>query len=172
MTATSLCSSSLQGGPHTFTAALHLCLTSTSPKQFLYVLSHLLCYVPNNNFKSGFTVSPSMINIFFTGGKDPGENSLHPLALDGLGFLVLIQDQFSSVAQLCSPAIVTPWTAAPQVSLSITNSRSLLKLMSIEYVMPSNHLILCHPLLLLSSIFPSIRVFSNESILHIRWPKY
>ena len=59
-----------------------------------------------------------------------------------------------------------------QASLSITNSRSLLKLMSIESVMPSNHLILCHPLLLLPSIFPSIRVFSNESVLHIRWPKY
>ena len=67
---------------------------------------------------------------------------------------------------------VTAWTAAQQASLSITNSRSLLKLMSIESVMPSNHLILCHPLLLLPSIFPSIRVFSNESVLHIRWPKY
>ena len=66
----------------------------------------------------------------------------------------------------------TPWTAAHQASLSITNSRSLLKLMSIKSVMPSNHLILCHPLLLLPSIFPSIRVFSNESVLHIRWPKY
>ena len=67
---------------------------------------------------------------------------------------------------------VTPWTAAHQASLSITNSRSLLKLMSIESVMPSNHLILCRPLLLLPSIFPSIRVFSNESVLLIRWPKY
>ena len=67
---------------------------------------------------------------------------------------------------------VTPWTAAHQASLSITNSQSLLKLMSIESVMPSNHLILCHPLLLLPSIFPSIRVFSNESALCIRWPKY
>ena len=67
---------------------------------------------------------------------------------------------------------VTPWTAARQASLSITNSRSLLKLMSIESLMPSNHLILCHPLLLLPSIFPSIRVFSNESILCIRWSKY
>ena len=67
---------------------------------------------------------------------------------------------------------MTPWTAAHQASLSITNSRSLLKLMSIELVMPSNHLILCRPLLLLSSIFPSIRVFSIESALHIRWPKY
>ena len=67
---------------------------------------------------------------------------------------------------------VTSWTAAHQASLSITNCQSLLKLMSIESVMPSNHLILCRPLLLLPSIFPSIRVFSNESILHIRWPKY
>ena len=67
---------------------------------------------------------------------------------------------------------VTPWTAARQASLSITNSQSLLKLMSIELVMPSNHLILCRPLLLLPSIFPSIRVFSNESALRIRWPKY
>ena len=66
---------------------------------------------------------------------------------------------------------MTPWTAARQASLSITNSQSLLKLMSIELVMPSNHLILCRPLLLLPSIFPSISVFSNESVLHIRWPK-
>ena len=67
---------------------------------------------------------------------------------------------------------VTPWTAAHQASLSITNSQSLLKLMSFELVKPSNHLILCRPLLLLPSIFPSIRVFLNESALHIRWPKY
>ena len=67
---------------------------------------------------------------------------------------------------------VTPWTAAHQASLSITNSHSLLKLMSIESVMPSNHLILCHPLLLLPSVFLSIRVFSNESVLCIRWPKF
>ena len=67
---------------------------------------------------------------------------------------------------------MTPWTAARQSSLSITNSQSLLKLMSIEPVMPSNHLILCCPLLLPPSIFPSIRVFSNESVLRIRWPKY
>ena len=67
---------------------------------------------------------------------------------------------------------MTPWTAACQASLSITNSRSLLKFMSIETVMPSNHLILCHPLLLLPSVFPSIRVFSNESVLRIKWPEY
>ena len=76
---------------------------------------------------------------------------------------------FSSVAQLCQS---TPRTAAHQASLSFINSQSLLKLMSIKSVMPSSHLILCHPLLLLPSIFPSIRVFSNESVLHIRWPKY
>ena len=70
------------------------------------------------------------------------------------------------------PLFATPWTAAHQASLSITNSWSLLKLMSIKWVMSSNHLILCHPLLLLPSIFPSIRVFSNESVLHIRWSKY
>ena len=77
-------------------------------------------------------------------------------------------DQSLSQVQL----FVTPWTAALQASLSITNSWSLFKLMSIVSVMPSNHLILCHPLLLPSSIFPSIRVFSNESVPHIRWPKY
>ena len=80
---------------------------------------------------------------------------------------------FSSVQSLsCVQLSVTPWIAAHQASLSITNSRSLLKLMPIESVMPSRHLILCHPLLLLPSIFPSIRVFSNESALRIRWPKY
>ena len=80
---------------------------------------------------------------------------------------------FSSV-QLLSRVwlFATLWTGACQASLSITNSPSLLKLMSIELVMPSNHLILCHPLLLLPSIFPSIMVFSNESVLRIRWPKY
>ena len=72
----------------------------------------------------------------------------------------------------CVWLFATPWTATHQASLSITNSRSLLKLMSIKLVMPSNHLILCHPLLLLPSIFPSIRVFSSDSVLCIRWPKY
>ena len=71
----------------------------------------------------------------------------------------------------CVWLFATPWTAAFQASLSITNSQSLLKLMSLELVMPSNHLNLCHPILLLPSIFPSIRVFSNESVLPIRWPK-
>ena len=80
---------------------------------------------------------------------------------------------FSSVQSLSHVRFfATPWTAVSQASLSIINSQSLLKLMSIESVMPSNHLILCHPLLLLPSIFPSIRVFSNESALRIRGPKY
>ena len=76
-----------------------------------------------------------------------------------------------SVAQLCR-LFVTPWTAARQASLSFTISQNLLNLMSVESVMPSKHLILCHPLLLLPSIFPSIRVFYNESALRVRWPKY
>ena len=90
--------------------------------------------------------------------------------LDGLAIKNMFSSlQFShSVVQL----FAIPWTAAHQASLSITNFQSLLKLMSIESVMPSNHLILCRPLLLLPSIFPSIRVFSKESLLHIRWPKY
>ena len=81
--------------------------------------------------------------------------------------------QFSSVQSLShAQLVVTPWTAARQASLSITNSQSLPKLMFIELVMLSNHFILCHPLLLLPSIFPSIRIFSNESALCIRWPRY
>ena len=79
--------------------------------------------------------------------------------------------QVSSVAS-CVRFFVTPWTAEYQASLSITNSRSLLKLLSIQSVMPSNQLILCHPLLFPPSIIPNMRVFSNESVLHIRWPKY
>ena len=87
--------------------------------------------------------------------------------------LMILSIQFSIVQLLNRVRLaVTPWTAAWQASLSNTSSQSLLKLMSIEMVMLSNHLILYHPLLLLPSIFPSIRVFSNESVLHIKWPKY
>ena len=93
-------------------------------------------------------------------------SSIIPLSLIVVSKVVV---QFSRSVMSDS---ATPWTAARQASLSITNSWNLLKHMSIEWVMPSNHLILCHPLLLLPSIFPSIRVFSNESVLHIRWPKY
>ena len=81
--------------------------------------------------------------------------------------------QFTSVQSFSHGRLFeTPWTVARQASLSITNSRSSLKLMSVELVIPSNHLLLCHSLLLLPSIFPSIMVFSNESVLGIRWPKY
>ena len=85
----------------------------------------------------------------------------------------LLSGQFRSVQSLsCVQILVTPWTAASQASLSIIKSWSLLKLISTESVMPSNHLILYHPLLLLPSVFPNIRVFSNESAFCIRWPKY
>ena len=81
--------------------------------------------------------------------------------------------EISSVQSFsCVQLFATPWTAAQQASLSISNSRSLPKLMSIGSVMPSSHLILCRPLLLLPSIFPSMRVFSSESVLHTKWPKY
>ena len=88
-------------------------------------------------------------------------------------FMPLPLYDFSSVQSLSHVRLfATSWTAACQASLSITNSWSLLKLMSLESVMPSNHLLLCNPLLLPLSIFPSIRVFSNESVLFIKWPKY
>ena len=86
--------------------------------------------------------------------------------LEGYTYIYIKSDQLLSHVQL----FATPWIAASQASLSITNSRSLLKLMSIKSVMPSKHCILCRPLFLLPSIFPSIRVFSKESALHIRWP--
>ena len=103
-----------------------------------------------------------------------------PSSYSGLGWFLnsystlhTITVQFSSVQSLSRVRLfATPWIAARQASLSITNSQSLPKLMSIELVMPSNHLILCHPILLAPSIFPNIRVFSNDSVLLIRWPKY
>ena len=93
---------------------------------------------------------------------------MKPLTLEHVAFQSELSQPVSSVMS----DSVTPCTTAHQASLSITNSRSLLKLMSIESVMPSNHLILCHPRLLLPSTFPRIRIFSNESVLRIRWPKY
>ena len=117
--------------------------------------------------------SPALQGRFLTTGP-PGK-SLKWILLRGMKILqwFLYLFKFSSVQSLsCVQLFVTPWTEASQASLSITNSRSLLKLVSIESVMPSNHLILCHPLLLLPSIFPSIRVFSNESVLCIRWPVF
>ena len=104
----------------------------------------------------------------------PHPNLIHQVTLwDYLPLGSIIWLQFSSVQSLSRVWLfVTPWTTARHASLSITNFRSPPKPTSIESVMPSNHLILCCPLLLLPSIFPSIRVFSNESALHIKWPKY
>ena len=100
--------------------------------------------------------------------KDNQYNNSIPLNIK-----IDILKRFRSVQSLSHVRLfATPWTAAPQASLSITDSQSLFKLISIESVMPSNHLILCRPLLLPPSIFPSIRVFSNASTLYIRWPKY
>ena len=107
--------------------------------------------------------SPEQIRQIREGAVIKGSRALGPGCLNGGGVV-----QSLSRVQL----FVTPWTAAHQAPLSITTSRNLLKLMSIESVMPSNHLILCYPLLLLPSIFPSISIFSNESALCIRWPKY
>ena len=102
------------------------------------------------------------------GGRDRGYARAQPC---GLPF-TKASTTISSFRLLSCVRLCNPWTAAHQASLSVTNSQSLLKFMLIESVMPSNHLILCRPLLLLPSIFPSVRVFSNESTLHMRWPKY
>ena len=114
--------------------------------------------------------------LFESGGQSIGASasaSVLPMSIQGNVVSLLYYIQFSSAQSLSRVQLFeTPWTAAHQTSLSITNDRSLLKLTSIESVMPSNHLILCHPFLLPPSIFPSIRVFSNESVLCIRWPKY
>ena len=97
----------------------------------------------------------------------PGQSSWSVSPMDRYSKIKIVVVQLLSHVQL----LATPWTAARQASLSFITSWSLLKLMSIESVMPSNHLMLCHPLLLLLSVFPSIRVFSNESALCLRWPK-
>ena len=97
---------------------------------------------------------------------------LHEYNIDLLLLFLVLQNSCSVQSLSHVQLFVTPWTAACQASLSISNPQSLLKLMTIKSVMPSNHLILCHPFLLLPSIFPILRIFSNESVLHIRWPKY
>ena len=111
---------------------------------------------------------------FSSGSSWPmNKGFLHCRRILFLKLFVLIGGEFSSVLSLSHVQLfVTPWIAAHQASLSITNSQSSLKLTSIESVMPSSHLILCHPHLLLPPIPPSIRVFSNESTLHMKWPKY
>ena len=113
--------------------------------------------------------APALVNCKVDSFPSYSDN--HGLSINK--HMVIKEIQFSAVQSLsCVQLFATPWAAARQASLSISNSLSLPKLMSIESVMPSNHLILFSPLLFLPSIFPSIRVFSNESALHIRWPKY
>ena len=110
-----------------------------------------------------------MLNI----GKDPDAGKVKVKVVQPCPTLWTTPWKISLVQSLShSRLFATPWIAARQASLSITSSRSLPKLMSIELVMPSSHLILCRPLLLLPSVFPRIRVFSRESILHMKWPKY
>ena len=110
--------------------------------------------LPNPGIEPKSLMSPALAGQFFTTSATGEALYMHISSVQSLSRVQLF---------------ATPWAAARQASLSFTNSQSLLKLMS---VMPSNHLILCSPLLLLPSIFPSIRVFSNESVIHIRWPKY
>ena len=137
--------------------------------------SQVALVVKNPLVNTGDTRDGSLISA---SGRSPGVGSCNPLqysclenSMDRGAWHVTVQ--FISVQSLSHVRLfATPWTAAHQASLSITNSHSPPKPMSIESVIPSNHLILCHPLLLLTSIFPNISVFSNESALHIRWPKY
>ena len=133
-----------------------------------YLQDSLVCHLSSMcNRHKHLSIEPSTVGAQWTGVP-----FLSIVVPNSHKYLLSTSVQFSSVAQSCPTLFVTPWTAACQASLSITNSRSLPKLMSIELVMPSNHLILCRPLLLLPSIFPSIRVFSSESVLRIKWPKY
>ena len=127
---------------------------------------------PNPGIKPVSPTSPVLTGRFFT-SEPPGKPRHLVYLVKFAKHLRDIRKYFSSVQLLSHVQLfATPWTAARQASLSITNSQSLLKLMSIEPVVPSNHLILCCPLLLMPPIFPSIRVFSNESLPHIRWPKH
>ena len=125
-----------------------------------------------------FPIIYSKTTIIYLAFKNEVWTHYGHLGMGGLrGFLVIFHvSSYSEISSLqslsCVRLFAIPWTAARQASLSITNSRSPPKPMSIESVMPSNHLILCRPLLLLPSIFPTIRVFSNESALRIRWPKF
>ena len=138
--------------------------------------SRLLCPWNSPGKKTRVGCHFLLQGIFPTQGSKPGlahcRQILYQLSHQGSPYIPLFP-LFSSVQSFnCVQLFVTPWTAVHQASLSITNSQSLLKIISIELVMPSNHLILCCPLLLMSSICPSIRVFSTDSVLHIRWPEY
>ena len=132
------------------------------------------CSLPGSSVHGIFWAKiPEWVAISSSRGSSQHRERTHLSYVSCNGRQVLYQVQFSSVQSLNSVWLfATPWTTAYQASLSITNSRSSLKLMSIESVIPWNHLILCCPIPLPPSNFPSIRVFSNESVLHIRWPKY
>ena len=162
------------------TKSLHLCLT-------LYKIMEcqLLCSWDSSGKNTGVGCHALLQGIFLTQGWNPQFLCLLHWQVDSLPLMPPGQPKYcvcvcvcvcvyiSSVQSLSRVRLfATPWITAPQASLSITNSQSSLKLMSIESVMPSSHLILCCPLLLLPLILPSIRVFSNESTLHMRWPKY
>ena len=137
--------------------------STCSVESWLYLYSLLYFYL-----LSGLQSPSGKVTHLF--GETDWWDSWCKAVFSRLSQVILLS--FSSVQSLSHVRLfVTPWTAARQASPSITNSRSLPKLMSIESVMPSNHLILCHPLLLLPSVFPNIKVFSNESALCIRWPK-
>ena len=144
-------------------------------KEKIFFFKFILFYFLTLQYCIGFAIyqHESATGIYvFPIVKPPPHSSL---PIPSLWVVPVHQPQASSTVQFIVSVVsdfATPWTAAHQASLSVTNSCSLLKLMSIELVMPSNHLILCCLLLLLPSIFPSIRVFSDESVLLIRWPKY
>ena len=148
---------------------LQLCLT----------LRDAMDYSPPGSSAHGFSQARILERVAISSSRWSSWLTMNLLFLHLLHWQVILYHLGSPRAPISSvqslslvQLFATPWTAAHQASLSITNSQSLLKLMSIESVMPSNHLILCRPLFLLPSIFPSIRDFSNESALGIRWPKY
>jgi len=139
------------------------------------------CFIPLGelhkewgSFLSTFLLSPSCLALIFPSEQSSSPTHHHLQRRRNAVFHVPETTHQVSLVQMLSHVqlFTTPWTAAHQASPSFAISQNLLKFMSIESVMPPNHLILCHPLLLLPSIFPSIRVFSNESALRIRWPKY
>ena len=123
-----------------------------------------------SGFRKGWGNRDQIANIHWITGKERECQKNIYFCLLIMAMSLTVSVQFS--CSVTSNSLWPPWTAAHQASLSITNSQSLLKLMSVGLVMPYNHLILCHPLHLLPSICPSIRVFSDELVLHIRWPKY
>jgi len=150
--------------------SIYIVLGIVSTVEMIWHMSVYVCSLYANT-PPFYITDQSILALWYL--QDWGGRSWNQSSKDTKGWLYSLPPP-TSVQFNLSPVrlFATPWTAALQASLTIANPWSLLRLMSIESVMPSNHLILCHPLLLLPSIFPSIRVFFSESILHIRWPKY